>query len=1023
MRLLKKSTLLRFFVLLFSICMVSFSVAVFANAAEIVGDVTLDFKIEEKYVVGQSLTLPDGVISGKKADCYVIFPDGTKKSTKDISFSRPGKYTVIYSLNADGKTLEEKIDLFAYEKRYSSSSASDLTEYREAMEFSVDKNGNKATAAGIFSDLSEGSTFRYNGVVDLSNATKNDKVFSCNIVATEPTYCDFWQLVVRFTDAYDSANYVDVILEHNGDDSNHDNDVGLDGINYVRAGASNQVPSAYCARENSYLVGKYGNYAYVSMMSDAKNGNALTDTFDIYFDYKEKIVYGPQKEMTGLNMICDLDDPIFFGENLWSGFTTGECYISVFAKNYRTAKGGIFIREIFGETADDLSRELIEETHTPVIDVDFGEYNESALPDAVAGNPYPVFTATAKNLNYYCSDVSAKVYFKYNSATPVITGIRNGKFTPTIPGVYTVEYSVKDGFGKETKRTVDVRCVSASRSLKVTPAADRITETATGSLTKVADYVCENQSGRVNVEIKAVCGELVYYIDDSLTFRPLVNGEYDITYTAEDFAGQRDSASYKLTVTAGDNPVFIDGVYLPKYFVAGYNHLLPSLNAYDYKNGGNAVEADIYVKEGGNDERKIDGTYKPVLPSDGEGYSLKIIYRAKGKFGIGEVVYERPCYSVFRGSSSDYIEKNKLFIVDEGIERGYTAKNYADYADYTTNESSKSMTYINPVPANAFSFEYNMIRDKANFNRLDLLLSDSVNGTAVKLSIENRDADSVYVSVNDSTKIAINGTSFDSISKNVNITYSNTDKQFVFDYINVFNVKTDVNGVAFNGFDSGLVYLTVKFEGVSGESGIVVRKIANQQLLDFGDDATEPILVLNGAYKANYDINEEVSVVDVTCADMIMPYIAKSLTIYAPDGSVVYSGDNVKLQNVDVDGSYSFILSQYGQYKISYTVEGYKDPANFLIDVVDRAAPELSVAENFKTSYSLGTKISLAVSVRDNISDDCKVFVCVERPDGRIFYETNSEYTFNMKGKYRIIFNAMDQRGNTSQKIYVVNVR
>ena len=1018
-----KNKLLKCLVVLLAISVLFTSAIFLVKAAEQNSGVTFEFEIEEEYVVGQDLTLPTCQISGKTAKSFVVYPNGAKKATGSVVFDQAGKYTVIYQAVVDGDLVEEELELFAYDKRYSSSSAIDKVEYQAQREFAIDKQGNTATTAGIYAELSEGASFKYNNAIDLSKATKNDKIFSCNIIATEPTYCDFWELTVRLTDAYDPFNYVDVILSHNGK-TNHEEDVVMDSINYVRAGASNQIPAAFNSRENRYLFGSYGNYAYVSMMSDAKNGNALTDTFEIYFDYQEKVLYGPVKSMAGENMICDLDDPAFFGENLWDGFTTGECFISVFAKKYQTAKGGIFVTEIFGESAEDLAASTITDAPAPAIDVDFGDYEQTDLPFAVVGKEYNLFKASARNLNLYCSEVYTNVYFNYNSNLPSSFSVKDGKFTPTVPGVYTIEYKAYNGFGKESVKTIDIICVSNDNPIEILIGGERAVDATTGSNVKVADFNYKNQSGSVDVKISAVCGQNVYPIDlEQLSFTPLVSGEYDVVYTITDYAGQTDTDSYKINVVADSKPKFIDKIYLPKYFIAGYAQKLPELTAYDFSTDGKAIKADIYVKEGDAEERKIDGTiFTPILPPSGaQSYTLKIIYRATGENGVGEVYYEVPCYSIFK--TSEKIARNKLFVLDENIERGYATIDYVDYAIYTTQASGANMTYINPIPANAFSFEYYMVEGKNGFDVLNLYLSDAVNGQTVKASVERKDAESLYFSVNDGVKVAVSGISFENFRNSINITFDNANKQFAVNFVNFFSVKLDAFGNPFNGFESGLIYLTVEFESVSSQSSIIVGKIANQQLLDYSVDNTEAMLSLNGVYKLNYDIGEILDLIDVVCVDMISPYITKSLTVYAPDGSVVTDVNSVKLKDVDIGGKYSIELKQYGQYRISYMIEGYDDTSDFFIEVVDRKAPDIKIKNTIYDIYSVGDSVSLSVSAKDNLSKNCKVFVCVEQADGTVYYSNSSDYVFSSKGNYRIIFNAMDERGNVAQKVFVVTVK
>ncbi len=1011
-----KKMLIGIIAALFCACM-ALSATVFYADAE---GAEYEFPIEESYTVGESLTLPGCEIENVAAQPYVLYPDGNYKKTGNIVFSRAGKYVITYQATVNGALVSEEKVVYAYEEKYFSDKNSDNIEYQADKEFSIDAAGSVATADGLYVELSEGGVFTYNKIFDLTGKTKDDVIFSCNIMATTPTYADFWELTVRFSDVYDPENYVDVVLWHNGNSTDHDYDILLDSINYVRAGASNQTPTGYSPNDRNpdgslgvYHVGRYGNWAYVSMMSNSADKNNLTDTFDISFDYAEKKVYGPEKSMVGKNMICDLDDPVFFGENLWEGFTNGKCRVSVFAREYQTVKGALFIRNIFDDSGEDFQDNLLTEPNVPSINVDTGNYGEN-LPFAVVGKPYKVFDAQADNMGAYCSPVTCNVYFNYNSGNPISVNLEDGKFIPEIPGGYTIVYSVTDGFGETFTEKINITCIGDNNPMQLILDEEKVTSADTGALIDVAGYEILNESGDVSVEIKAVCGDISYNIGEDLSFRPFESGVYTIQYKITDYAGQTDEISYEVDVSPLDEPLFIDEILLPEYFIAGYKQNLPALQAYDFKDGGNVIQAKVFVKEGDNPEREITGDFIPAVT--GENYTLEIIYRAQGKFGTGQTVFRRECCSIYSDAGENYLDTKKLFATDGDISADYIEIDYTNYATYTTTADGASMTYINPIPANVFEAEFNVNGNA--FDKLNFYLSDAVDGRTVKATVEKYNSESVYFSVNDGVKVIVSGISFDNADRAFNISYNNLTQKFTVNFTDEFSVNTYTDGTLFNGFESGKVYFEMEFEGVTGQASVIMKKVANQQLIDYIYDSTEPLLTLNGEYDKSYDIGDTVSVISAVCLDMIDPSIGATLTVYDPDGNIMKDTGGRTLSGVDISVNYEIKLSAYGRYKISYAISGTSDPLDFFITVVDREKPEIQIKNKINASYNVNDKISLAADATDNMGGELKLIVCVETPDSITEYVTDGEYTFRSEGKYKIIFTALDSRGNCGQVIY-----
>ena len=101
------------------------------------------------------------------------------------------------------------------------------------------------------------------------------------------------------------------------------------------------------------------------------------NSLEIRMDYAQKRVYSqPDGQYAISRCICaDFDDErTLGGKEPWEGFTSGEVFISVYAKNYTATSFNFFITDVYGQ---DVSKTTTKNELAPRLSVDTQEYDVS----------------------------------------------------------------------------------------------------------------------------------------------------------------------------------------------------------------------------------------------------------------------------------------------------------------------------------------------------------------------------------------------------------------------------------------------------------------------------------------------------------------------------------------------------------------------------------------------------------------------------------------------------------------------
>ena len=451
-KLMRRTFKRKIFTALAAVCVCICTVmALYMSYSPVVNGVTLgETGLKEVYAVGTQLRIPVAnlVVDGKGYNVQptVYFPDGTAYQDKDITLNESGKYRLEYSLETNGKTYTETkyFNVFEY-------TASNLSTGQPLRYFSDENYAEK----GLRFELKAAETVRYNKVIDISDATKNDVLLSVDATPSVVGAVVARDLFIRLTDAFDSENYITIRIRRAHERDNNQN------FSYIMASYGEEELAGYGGADGTYLYTNGIFPDYGTGIANGLNGNwnlAGTSHIVLNYDYAENTLYlnGTQKI---INFASDFEDSEF------KGFTQGKVLISVWAEKFQSdisaiPFGGVFL-DVYGENlAENVSEDgtvsLLNELETVAPEVDFGEYGSiENIPEAMVGFPYRIYDYNVFSL-YGNEKSNVAVYYGYNSNTRYKLPIYDGAFIPEYDGMHTIVYSVTDRFGNYTETLVEV---------------------------------------------------------------------------------------------------------------------------------------------------------------------------------------------------------------------------------------------------------------------------------------------------------------------------------------------------------------------------------------------------------------------------------------------------------------------------------------------------------------------------------------------------------------------------------------
>ena len=964
-------------------------------------------ELQDEYRINTVLSVPDMqvTVDGKKydADTTIRFPSGAAYASEEITLSEMGRYTVENRATVGGRLYREYLYFTVYKDLYETTGGMNATAVYQPSPLVPDVDG-------IYLRLDSGSVFRYNRVIDLEELGRDTPIITTFYSPEKVGEMDGLTLWFTLTDVYDENNYVTVRCNATRDGIGH-------GVTYLQAGAAGQPTTGV-----EWNLGKvhrnniYGFAISASFYGVPKSGEMENNGVDLYFDTETNQVLS---KMGGgnSNLVVDLDDPAYFTD-LFGGFTTGEVFLSIYATDLQKSTFGLEIKSIAGH---DLSQNKLVDDLGPEIAVDFGGFAEDALPQGLTGHPYPLFTAVAIDQYNGEVEVSANVYENYYSSNKIDAYVENGVFLPDHAGKYTIEYSAADWTGNVSRYPVDIVVSDSAPALVLdVDEAERVTSGYVGTKIPVSEALVSGGAGGGRV-VKTVLGPDGEEIAAEEYFVPRTAGEYTVKYTAQDYVSQQKTYEYKVNVTLGSDPVFETEAELPRYFITGSTYALPKLSALNYtENGCTEITTGIKVKDGSG-ERTLGTDGRAEFTGSGE---VVITYVAKSATGSAEKSYTVPLLDVWNEEGT--LDMENYFALDGFTTRG-AAEDYVWFGTSGAKDTAK-LTFANPLLTSELALNFRVNTEKNAYDAVNVYLEDAKSGETLKFTYR-RNGDASSFRINDGATIYNLSSSFSNAQVNeFRFRYDNADPRVSYagdgEYV---KVPTAADGTAFDGFESGLVYLTLEITGVKGDSEIFVRELNKQIFNEAPLDRVEPSVQILGSYGGTMEYGSEISVNEIVCADVLDPNPQALLTVSAPDGNPVVSVDGVTLENV-APAAYKFKLDAFGTYKISFKLNDWRNSGSksYSVFVVDDVAPVISPEGKMISEGKLSATVVVpSVTVSDNVSSAEKITVetYVLLPTGRMIKLPGNSFIASVAGEYAVVIAARDEAGNIGTYRYNLTIK
>ena len=1014
-----KNKLLLIFIVLFSLSLFCFSrVAFVTQADDGLGEVAL----KTEYDMYENVAIPEAKVTvggvEYNTEVIVVYPSGSAYKTMNVNTFEEGEYRVQYRATVDGelKIFEKTFTVSNSLYSYSLSSEVEYGSYNAA-EHDPNNIGTIGTVEGLKVSLSGGDTFKYNRAINLNDYSESDILLTFCVTPQVIGVADTFDFYVYLTDAYDSTNVIKIYSR-------------LPSSNYTEYGNSYLAAKAfdsmkYTGWEWNFKTKHSGdNYGFpyglntAGYMNNAYLHDIRDNTFNISFNYAEKTLHNPVHASSGnVTTVCDFDNPRDFSQ-LWDGFTTGECYISIYCENDFN-----FVITKLGK--QDLNDDAFT-NRDPVTQIAFGDYDKDNLPNAVVGCPYGVFEANCLSPYFGNLDVTARVYRNYGEDNQYEVLVRDGKFIPEKPGKYYLCYEVKEYFGKVSKS--EVYQITAKSPDGVLPmqfdftGVDIPEQGCVGDFVEVSSPIVENPCG--NAVIKKYIEYNGIKEEFQNGFRPTKSGRYKIVFRAIDHSGREYYERFNFIALSGDTPVFIDEAKFPDYFISGATYSLPVLNAYNYVDGSREeVKATVTVIDDDGQRIIRTGTIVPVARESGRDTLVR--YTASLNGG-NKVVKEYRIPTIVAERNDALIMKN-YFYASEGRINYSESGEFSTY--YTISEDTK-LDFAKCVIADGFTFKFGSMKNYVNFSAINIYVTDSENKKeSVKLTYSIK-GNSVEFTVNDGNIIYPVTQMFDSDDE-FTLQYLSQNLAFSYDTLlkgNLAKIKNTVNGDVFNGFSSGKITFSLEVEGVTSLTKIRIDSV-NRQLISNDDmDYVGPDISVLGVCGGMYRLGEEITLANVICEDVLQPSAKIYMSAEGPDGSYLLSTDGIMLEDVEVQ-QYKIKLDAIGSYIMTYTAydsANRRSTFSYIVMVLDREAPVIKVTSDISKSYSLGETVYLSgATATDNVTEDLEVKVYVETRNGVMFEVKNQNgYAFKplSVGEYKIIYWAVDEQGNMGTYTFTITV-
>lgn len=895
---------------------------------------------------------------------------------------------------------------------------------------------------GIFlTSTSAGKAIEFSTLIDMSQMNSSTDLLTFSPYASFRGSYDYQKLQIRFTDAADENNWVNISVEYSRFNARRcmvkisTPDISARGLRYGGAvdrevSTSNGLSDMVEMTLSGYT---YDNYQTLSAEE------ARHRPFTLIFDPATTLWQIRGQGGRVFNIL-----QLNYGYNSgygseWQGFKSHFAKMSITLENFQSSSASVYILKVAGQP---MNGAAIADTKAPSLYVDC---DEDDVPQAVVGAKYNIFSYECADLHDGVLDANISVKDPDGNAV----SIEDGAFTPAKVGRYTLTYSAKDAAGNEAEKSF---FVFANDGLQ-TPLSVEVEDMAKTSFS-VGETVqlpavtkASGGAGRVTTSLEVTrvgSKDPISSIVDG-RFTPTLDGTYVITYTATDYLGNKASASTKITVSLGDAP-YLDESSIQKVLrlYDGVAVKLPSLPAFDYKSKLAVKQkakytVAAYSADGTAEEKIENNVFTPTKEKFGDSVRIEYKYYCDGyESSAGTYSYTVPLQDK-PTKVSDY------FAYDENVfDVSMNASGEFGYIKLKTSEvGSQSFSFVNPIAMQSFWFAFSVPAREKNFSSVTVSLRDFNNAlqgydfTICEVPSSAPDATTTSYVYYNGTRYAMTGT-FNRLVSGEETTSANPlqirlsgNSLIGYNGKVIFTPTVNVDGTPFTGFASGRVMIKVTFNDVVGESAMTISRLGNQtfyadydragNLLDF-EDEIRPQIFLKSDVADTLTYGQTATVPLADAFDVLDTTVEVFVTLTSPSGKTL-------LNRVPANEVHTFVADEYGTYRVSYSAQdasGNRQTANYSIKLSDLQSPTITLSSSAPITAKLGSTVTLpSFSVADNLDPNPKCSVFVTCPDMSIVAVDISKMTFTapIAGKYKVVYYAYDESGNPAIRMVELTVQ
>lgn len=865
-----------------------------------------------------------------------------------------------------------------------------------AVKISTEKGAKKATV-NYTMPINLYESNKDTGLVEFLVANSEAKEYNASPTTVSQKELDFLAFAVRFTDVNDPSVYMQFDYERRQDFYN---------VSSVRVSTDCQKSAGYVPSSNVLRASPYGTPVRSAFSGCPSDTSGTYEVLTTSYDGAAKAVYAsPSNGSPSLSLVRDLDDAEYLldGDDLWSGFSTGEVYVSFeFTRIMSERSATVYL---FAFNGQDLTGSEIVDVNPPVIQLENASFGTNP-PTAEVGTPYRVFGASAYDGidgRIESRNIRVRAYTRYGKEDQNELPITGGAFIPETNEKVTLEYYVEDSSGNGTTRCYEVPV--SSKIPEIVVYCDGDIESAAIIGKPIAMPTAVEVRGGAGAYEKTCylknlsTGDKEYIPLTAETFTFTKRGYFEMFFETTDYIGKKGVRTFLVKADYSDLPL-VDLPAMPEVFARGKSFVLPDFKATDDSSFGginaNARKEYLVSFDSGNSWT----TYYPGdrLTVTGEVVLYKIVARTitdASKYSesdVGTITVVNPtCVGDF-------------FVNENGVTPDYTFD--AEYPVYSTENGT--FTFANMLGSEPLDFSMQLFGGRfVTGSKLRFSFRDGRSNVRNELTIEKKDEKLCKVYVNGKYVKEVNFAMSEGNTAEVRLSGANA-------YYNSTLI------CAFDGITGAGVYFSFEILG-AGSSSVMVKKINNQTYLGLYEDErydyTAPVISLDEVNRY-YSVGEEVVVPAASAFDVLDSECNLSVSL-TKNGTTVYS------ENGKANG-YSFIARAPGDYKLVYTAVdslGNTAALSYTIRIINRTRPTLTVDGAPSRYIKAGQTLSLPrASAKDAEGNAIEVYTMVVYPDGKI-EKTSGTVVLQSVGVYKIRYVCVDRDYNVTAREYLTEVR